>query len=189
MRSRPADGFPDCKTPVETSTSPGLFEDNLTVQFILHLKFIFVKCLFKIFTFYFSLHLFISVRFPSLQITHLKFTLCFSSHIFLCDILSFVVQFFTFCKTDRDFYQTTSPVLQLNSFQSSFGVEPQPFTSDLLHRLRSLYTCLLYTSGNECDTIHQGNIISYKTLASKKWIQSYSCKKHSYKSCNKPLGK
>lgn len=53
MRSRPADGFPDCKTPVETSTSPGLFEDNLTVQFILHLKFIFVKCLFKIFTFYF----------------------------------------------------------------------------------------------------------------------------------------
>ena len=34
----------------------------------------------------------------------------------------------------------TSPVLQLNSFQSSFGVEPQPFTSDLLHRLRSLYT-------------------------------------------------
>ena len=54
VRSRPADGFLTGNF-VETSTSPGLFEDNLTVQFILHLKFIFVKCLFKIFTFYFFL--------------------------------------------------------------------------------------------------------------------------------------
>ena len=34
----------------------------------------------------------------------------------------------------------TSPALQSNSFKSSPGVEPQPFTSDLLDRLRSLYT-------------------------------------------------
>ena len=34
----------------------------------------------------------------------------------------------------------TSPALQLNSFQSSPGVEPRAFTSDLLYRLRSLYT-------------------------------------------------
>ena len=33
-----------------------------------------------------------------------------------------------------------SPVLQLNSFQSSSAVEPRAFTSDLLCRLRSLYT-------------------------------------------------
>ena len=30
--------------------------------------------------------------------------------------------------------------LKLNSFQSSPGVEPRAFTSDLLYRLRSLYT-------------------------------------------------
>ena len=34
----------------------------------------------------------------------------------------------------------TSPVLKINSFQCSPGVEPPPFTSDLLLRLRSLYT-------------------------------------------------
>ena len=34
----------------------------------------------------------------------------------------------------------TSPTLQLNSFQSSPAVEPRAFTSDLLYRLRSLYT-------------------------------------------------
>ena len=34
----------------------------------------------------------------------------------------------------------TSPALQLNSFQSSSGVKPRDFTSDLLCRLRSLYT-------------------------------------------------
>ena len=34
----------------------------------------------------------------------------------------------------------TSPVLKINSFQCSPGVEPLPFTSDLLLRLRSLYT-------------------------------------------------
>ena len=33
-----------------------------------------------------------------------------------------------------------SPALQVNSFQSSPGVEPRAFTSDLLSRLRSLYT-------------------------------------------------
>ena len=34
----------------------------------------------------------------------------------------------------------TSPVLQLNSFQSSSGVEPRIFTSDLPCHLRTLYT-------------------------------------------------
>ena len=34
----------------------------------------------------------------------------------------------------------TSPALKSNSFQSSPGVEPRAFTSDLLNRLRSLYT-------------------------------------------------
>ena len=34
----------------------------------------------------------------------------------------------------------TSPALQSGSFQSSSGVEPRDFTSDLSHRLRSLYT-------------------------------------------------
>ena len=34
----------------------------------------------------------------------------------------------------------TSPALKSNSFQSSTGVEPRAFTSDLLNRLRSLYT-------------------------------------------------
>ena len=34
----------------------------------------------------------------------------------------------------------TSPALQINSFQCSPGVEPRVFTSDLLLRLRSLYT-------------------------------------------------
>src|SRR5699024_1901808 len=34
----------------------------------------------------------------------------------------------------------TSPALQLNSFQCSPGVKTLPFTSDLLRRLRSLYT-------------------------------------------------
>lgn len=34
----------------------------------------------------------------------------------------------------------TSPALQLYSFQSSPGVGPPPFTSDLHRRLRSLYT-------------------------------------------------
>ena len=34
----------------------------------------------------------------------------------------------------------TSPVLQLNSFQSSSGVKPRIFTSDLSHHLRTLYT-------------------------------------------------
>ena len=34
----------------------------------------------------------------------------------------------------------TSPALSFNSFQSSPGVEPRAFTSDLLNRLRSLYT-------------------------------------------------
>ena len=34
----------------------------------------------------------------------------------------------------------TPPVLKINSFQCSPGVEPLPFTSDLLLRLRSLYT-------------------------------------------------
>ena len=34
----------------------------------------------------------------------------------------------------------TSPALKKNSFQCSPGVKPQPFTSDLLFRLRSLYT-------------------------------------------------
>ncbi len=34
----------------------------------------------------------------------------------------------------------TSPALQSHSFKSSPGVEPRAFTSDLLHRLRSLYT-------------------------------------------------
>ena len=34
----------------------------------------------------------------------------------------------------------TSPALQFNSFQSSSGVEPRAFTSDLPNRLRSLYT-------------------------------------------------
>ena len=34
----------------------------------------------------------------------------------------------------------TSPALQLYSFQSSSGVEPRAFTSDLQSRLRSLYT-------------------------------------------------
>ena len=34
----------------------------------------------------------------------------------------------------------TSPALQLNSFQSSLRVKPIHFTSDLLCRLRSLYT-------------------------------------------------
>ncbi len=34
----------------------------------------------------------------------------------------------------------TSPALQQDSFQCSPGVEPQPFTSDLPCRLRSLYT-------------------------------------------------
>ena len=33
-----------------------------------------------------------------------------------------------------------SPALQLNSFQSSPGVKPRAFTSDLQNRLRSLYT-------------------------------------------------
>ena len=33
-----------------------------------------------------------------------------------------------------------SPALQVNSFQSSPGVEPRAFTSDLPFRLRSLYT-------------------------------------------------
>ena len=33
-----------------------------------------------------------------------------------------------------------SPALQINSFQSSPGVEPRAFTSDLPFRLRSLYT-------------------------------------------------
>ena len=33
-----------------------------------------------------------------------------------------------------------SPALQSGSFQSSPGVEPRAFTSDLSHRLRSLYT-------------------------------------------------
>ena len=32
------------------------------------------------------------------------------------------------------------PVLKIDSFQSSSGVEPLHFTSDLLFRLRSLYT-------------------------------------------------
>ena len=34
----------------------------------------------------------------------------------------------------------TPPALKLNSFQCSPGVKPLPFTSDLLRRLRSLYT-------------------------------------------------
>ncbi len=34
----------------------------------------------------------------------------------------------------------TSPALKTGSFQCSPGVEPQPFTSDLSIRLRSLYT-------------------------------------------------
>ena len=34
----------------------------------------------------------------------------------------------------------TPPALKQNSFQSSPGVGPPPFTSDLLRRLRSLYT-------------------------------------------------
>ena len=34
----------------------------------------------------------------------------------------------------------TSPVLKKNSFQSNPAVKPQVFTSDLLFRLRSLYT-------------------------------------------------
>ncbi len=34
----------------------------------------------------------------------------------------------------------TSPALKQNSFQSSHGVEPRAFTSDLPRRLRSLYT-------------------------------------------------
>ena len=34
----------------------------------------------------------------------------------------------------------TSPALKTGSFQCSPGVEPQPFTSDLSLRLRSLYT-------------------------------------------------
>ncbi len=34
----------------------------------------------------------------------------------------------------------TSPALEYHSFQCSPGVEPPPFTSDLQHRLRSLYT-------------------------------------------------
>ena len=32
------------------------------------------------------------------------------------------------------------PVLKINSFQSNYRVEPYDFTSDLLFRLRSLYT-------------------------------------------------
>ena len=34
----------------------------------------------------------------------------------------------------------TSPILKYDSFQCSPGVEPRAFTSDLPHRLRSLYT-------------------------------------------------
>ena len=34
----------------------------------------------------------------------------------------------------------TPPALKHNSFQCSPGVKPLPFTSDLLRRLRSLYT-------------------------------------------------
>ena len=46
----------------------------------------------------------------------------------------------------------TPPALKHDSFQCSPQVEPMPFTSDLPHRLRSLYTCLLYTSPSPRDS-------------------------------------
>ena len=49
------------------------------------------------------INLFITSEHPAINLTEIpyfKLSLCFALHIFLCDILTFIVKFFTFCKSD-----------------------------------------------------------------------------------------